>query len=149
MGNTGYKGAIIGMVVVRDERFEETGRVVLEKEKDCDYNIGNDNNGIAPPLIKEFIEKGKVKLERPEAVGIYLFNKRIFEYFHNESIETYDDGLCFDLSHDILEQIPRTGGELFSFNLEENIEWIDIESPAYAERHKDIIKKVLSQMDVS
>ncbi|HZA07632.1 MAG TPA: sugar phosphate nucleotidyltransferase [Nitrososphaeraceae archaeon] len=148
IGNTGYKGAIIGMVVVRDERFEETGRVVLEKEKDCDYNIGNDNNGIAP-LIKEFIEKGKVKLERPEAVGIYLFSKRIFEYFHNESIERYDDGLCFDLSHDILEQIPRTGGKLFSFNLGENIEWIDIESPAYAERHKDIIKKVLSQMDVS
>ena len=36
----------------------------------------------------------------------------------------------------------------FSFNLGENIEWIDIESPAYAERHKDVIKKVLSQMDI-
>lgn len=145
IGNTGYKGAIVGMVVVRDKRFEETGRVVLETEKDCDYNIGYDNNGIAP--IKEFVEKGKAKLERPEAVGIYLFSKRIFDYLHNESIETYD-GLCFDLSHDILEQIPRIGGKLFSFNLGENIEWIDIESPAYAERHKDVIKKVLSQMDI-
>jgi NDP-sugar pyrophosphorylase family protein len=78
--------------------------------------------------------------ERPEAVGIYLFSKRIFDYLHNESIETHD-GLCFDLSHDILEQIPRTVVKLFSFNLGENIEWIDIESPAYAERHKDVIKK--------
>ena len=148
IGNIRYnKGAIVGMVVVRDKRFEETGRVVLETEKDCDYNIGydNNNNGIAP--IKEFVEKGKTKLERPEAVGIYLFSKRIFDYLHNESIETYDS-LCFDLSHDILEQIPRIGGKLFSFNLGENIEWIDIESPAYVERHKDVIKKVLSQMDI-
>ena len=30
------------------------------------------------------MEKERVKLEQPEALGIYLFSKRIFEYLHKD-----------------------------------------------------------------
>jgi hypothetical protein len=36
--------------------------------------------------------------------------------------------------------------KLFSYDIGENIEWIDVESPAYADRNKDIIEKILLQM---
>lgn len=147
------KATITGMVVVRNRRFQETGRVILDKKwnytvvEDDPHNYNhNDNDVIA--LIKQFTEKGVVKLDQPEAVGIYLFNRRIFDYLHNKlkQVQNHNGGhSSFDLSHDILEQIPRTG-RLFSFDIGKNIEWVDIESPMYAERNKDIIKNILSQM---
>ncbi|MFL6360587.1 MAG: hypothetical protein ACJ72V_14760, partial [Nitrososphaeraceae archaeon] len=62
----------IGMVVVRKRRREETARVILDDSQ-----------------IKEFMEKQRVKLEQPEALGIYLFSKRIFQYLHKRSREGF------------------------------------------------------------
>jgi len=115
----------IGMVVVRKRRREETARVILDDSQ-----------------IKEFMEKQRVKLEQPEALGIYLFSKRIFQYLHKRSREGFAN---FNLSYDILNQITNME-ELFSYDIGENIEWIDIESPTYMDRNKDIVEKILLQM---
>jgi mannose-1-phosphate guanylyltransferase len=99
-GGKKENGVIIGMVAVRSKRFEETGRVVLEKKEDCyigknDDGYDNDNNGSSNisniSVIKEFIEKGVTKLDRPEAIGIYLFSKRVFDYLHIKSKEYEED----------------------------------------------------------
>jgi mannose-1-phosphate guanylyltransferase len=115
----------IGMVVVRKRRREETARVILDDSH-----------------IKEFMEKQRVKLEQPEALGIYLFSKRIFEYLHKRSTEGFAN---FNLSYDVLNQISNME-KLFSYDIGENIEWIDVESPTYADRNKDIVEKILLQM---
>jgi mannose-1-phosphate guanylyltransferase len=130
---TNYREEMIGMVAVRRQRHEEMGRVIID----------DNNNGLTYNLVREFIEKNKVRLEHPEALGIYLFNDRIFDYVRNKS----DKGnSVFNLSYDILAGIPKSDGKLFSYDIGENIEWIDIESPPYADRNRDIIKKILLQM---
>lgn len=121
---SGGKGAI-GIVVVRKRRREETARVISDDSQ-----------------IKEFMEKKMVKLEQPEALGIYLFSKRIFQYLHERLNEGFAN---FNLSYDILNQVTNME-KLFSYDIGENIEWIDVESPAYADRNKDIIEKILLQM---
>jgi mannose-1-phosphate guanylyltransferase len=118
-------GGITGMIVVRKRRREETARVILDESQ-----------------IKEFSEKHVVNLEKPEALGIYLFSKRIFEYLQKRLNEGSDS---FDLSYHILNQITSTD-KLFSYDIGENVEWIDAESPAYTDRNKDIIERILLQM---
>ena len=48
----------------------------------------------------------------------------------------------------ILNQITSME-KLFSYDIGENIEWIDQESPTYADRNKDIVKKILLQIQIS
>ena len=156
------KEAIIGMVAIRKKRREETGRVILENPQ---VNSGSNNTVIR---IKEFMEKHTLRLEQPEALGIYIFSKRIFEYLHKRSNEGYSSfnlshanytkkvhknilnkkkklSFSFDLSHDILSKIAGTAN-LFSYDIGDDIEWIDAESPAYLDRNRDIVEKILSQM---
>jgi mannose-1-phosphate guanylyltransferase len=136
-------GEITGIVVVRNQRHEETVRVILE-EADRFQDI--DNNNKKTLLIKQFIEKGVVKLDQPEAIGIYLFNKSIFDYLHRTSQNMH--GRPFNLSHDLLGPIPSIGGKLYSYSLGDNTEWLDIESPSYSTRNKDSLIKILRQMGV-
>jgi mannose-1-phosphate guanylyltransferase len=138
-------GRITALVAVRKQRVEETGRVVLDNSEDSLQNK-NDNDSKKTFLIKRFIEKGVVKLEQPEAIGVYLFNNIIFEYLHRTS---HTQGGTFDLSRDVLERISTIGRELYSYILDEDTEWLDIESPSYADRHKDIIEKILLQMHIA
>jgi NDP-sugar pyrophosphorylase family protein len=104
------------------------------------------------------MEKEMVKLEQPEALGIYLFSKRIFQYLHESLKEgfanfnlSYDRPTknvsisTFDLSHDVLSQIPKTEN-LFSYEIGDDTQWIDAESPAHLDRNRDIVEKILSQM---
>jgi mannose-1-phosphate guanylyltransferase len=118
-------GGIFGMIVVRKCRREETARVILDDSQ-----------------IKEFMEKQRIKLEQPEALGIYIFSKRIFEYLHMRLKEGFAN---FNLSYDILNQITNME-KLFSYDIGENVEWIDAESPAYMDRNKDIVEKILLRM---
>ena len=131
-------GGITGIVVVRNQRREETGRVILEDSNRRQVRKSTTS------LIKEFIEKGVVKLEKPEALGIYLFNNTIFDYLHTTSEMMHKRG--FNLSHDLLGRISTIRGKLYSYNLGGNTEWLDVESPPYAERNKDTVKKILAQM---
>jgi mannose-1-phosphate guanylyltransferase len=133
-------GDITGIVVVRNQRREETGRVILDNANHLRARKST------TALIKEFIEKGVVKLEKPEALGIYLFNNTIFDYLHTTSAKRHKRG--FNLSHDLLGQISKIRGKLYSFNLAANTEWLDVESPPYADRNKDTVMKILSQMGV-
>jgi len=126
---------ITGMVVVRRQRREETGRVVLDNPE-----TGNDYVNIAP--IRKFVEKGVTELEYPEAVGIYLFNNSIFDYLHDTSEKMRG---TFNLSHDILADI--TPGKLYSYDIDNNTEWIGVDSPSHADRNKEIITKILLQME--
>ena len=41
-------------------------------------------------LVKEFIEKGIVRLDQPEAVGIYLLKNTIFDSLHHSSVALVD-----------------------------------------------------------
>ena len=129
-------GGITGLVVVRNQRVEETGRVILDN---ADHSMQNNNNNKKTLLIKQFIEKGLVKLEQPEAIGIYLFNNIIFEYLHHTSENMH--GGSFNLSHDLLQRISRFGGKLYSYTLDVDTEWLDIESPSYADRNKNMYRR--------
>jgi len=51
----------------------------------------------------------------------------------------------FNLSHDLLGRSSTIRGKLYSYNLG-NTDWLDVESPPYADRNKDTVKKILSQM---
>lgn len=125
-------GEFIGIVTTRDHRKEETGIVVLDPKENL--------------RIKEFIEKPLVKLELPETLGIYLFSSsNLFKFIHSQK-ETEILGDAFDLSFDILAQIPRVGSKIFSYPLPSDRDWIDIESPAHADRNKVLVEKILSQM---
>jgi mannose-1-phosphate guanylyltransferase len=132
------KGGITGIVVVRDQRREETGRVILEYTNR--HRAANPRNSTTSS-IKKFIEKGVVKLEQPEALGIYLFNNTIFDYLHAISERTKGG---FNLSHDLLGD-NSIRGKLYSYNLG-NTEWLDVESPPYADRNKATVMRILSHM---
>jgi mannose-1-phosphate guanylyltransferase len=134
------KGGITGIVVVRNQRREETGRVILDN---TNHRQAPNPRNSTTSSIKQFIEKGVVKLEQPEALGIYLFNNTIFEYLHATS-EKMNAGV-FNLSHDLLGRNSAIRGKLYSYNLG-NTEWLDVESPPYADRNKDTVLKILSQM---
>ncbi len=131
-------GRITGIVVVRNQRREETGRVI------SDYADRRQARKSTTSLIKDFIEKGVVKLEQPEALGIYLFNNTIFDYLHATSKKMHQRG--FNLSHDLLGRINTIGGKMYSYDIGGNIEWLDVESPPYADRNKKTVMKILSQM---
>ncbi|MFL6409840.1 MAG: hypothetical protein ACJ71K_01170 [Nitrososphaeraceae archaeon] len=52
-----------------------------------------------------------------------------------------------DQGKDLLTLNQITNMEkLFSYDIGENIEWIDVESPTYVDRNKDIVEKILLQM---
>jgi mannose-1-phosphate guanylyltransferase len=122
---------ITGILVTRKRRYEETGRVSVKSD---DYN-----------RVEEFIEKPVIGLESPEALGIYLFNKKIFEYLHQRQ-ESITQRSSFNLSHDVLAYLPSKGANLYSYSLDESTDWIDIESPVYANRNGKIISRILDQM---
>jgi len=131
-----YKNQIMGMLVVRKKRHEETGRVILE------------DNDAAVSVVKEFIEKPVITLEHPEAAGIYVFNNKIFDLLRNKSKES-NNGV-FDLSYDILAKIPKGGDyKLASYDIScRNTDWIDIESPAYVGRNMKTVEKIIMQMEL-
>jgi len=37
---------------------------------------------------------------------------------------------------------------LYSYPISSHIDWIDVESPVYAERNKELVKRILAQMKV-
>jgi mannose-1-phosphate guanylyltransferase len=126
--------SFVGLIVTREYKFEETGRVILD-------TVNN-------PEIKKFMEKPKVKLQSPEALGIYLFRKYIFDFLHGRRSRQEENDNSFNLSYDVLPEVLRTGGKLFSYPLDNRTRWIDIESPIYADRNKDVIDKIISQMRI-
>ncbi len=130
--------SITGLVGTRRRRFEETGRVVL------DYSGENNGPSSATARVRQFIEKGEIVLEYPEAVGIYLLTAGIFRFLHIIANKMHGS---INLSHDLLMHIRDFGGNLYSFDIGDQTMWIDLESPSYADRNQNSITKVLSQMN--
>jgi mannose-1-phosphate guanylyltransferase len=124
---------MIGMVVSRDYRREETGRIV------CDPNEAN--------RIMEFIEKPFTKIDLPETLGIYIFSNTLFSFIHKQR-DSLIIGNNIDLSFDILAKLPSLGFGLYSYPIPKHIDWIDVESPVYAERNKELVERILAQMEV-
>ena len=52
----------------------------------------------------------------------------------------------FNLSHDVLAQLPSKNANLYSYSLGDKTDWIDIESPVYADRNSKIISRIIDQM---
>jgi mannose-1-phosphate guanylyltransferase len=129
---------LIGILIARSHRKEETGRLVLDKK----YSKNT-------YLIKEFSEKPIVKLEHPEVAGIYLFNSRIMSFLKIKSNEK--EGKGFDLSSDILSKIRiNDNNNMCCYDVfSSGTDWIDIESPSYLERNKKVVDKVVLQMETS
>jgi mannose-1-phosphate guanylyltransferase len=127
---------LIGIVIARSHRKEETGRLILDKKLTKNTY-----------LIKEFSEKPIVKLEYPEASGIYLFSNRIMSFLKIKSNEK--DGKGFDLSSDILSKIRiNDKNSIYCYDVFfGGTEWVDIESPSYLERNKKVVDKVVLQME--
>ncbi len=123
---------MIGMVATRDYLREETGRIV------CDPNETN--------RIMEFTEKPFTKLDLPETLGIYIFSNTLFSFRHKQR-DSLIIGNSIDLSFDILAKLPSLGFGLYSFPISSHIDWIDVESPVYAERNKELVKRILAQME--
>lgn len=123
-------GKFIGIIATRDQRKEETGIVVLDAKDKLS--------------VKEFIEKPVMKLELPETLGIYLFSPNLLNFIHTQQKGSII-GDSFDLSFDVLAQIPRLGSKIFSYALPPDRDWIDIESPSYADRNKKLIENIISQ----
>ena len=136
--NSESDDGLIGIIISRSHRKEETGRLILDKK--CTKNTY---------LIKEFSEKPIVKLEYPEASGIYLFNNRIMNFLRIKSNEK--DGKSFDLSSDILSKIRiSNNNSIYCYDVFPNgTDWIDIESPTYLERNKKLVDKVVLEMESS
>jgi mannose-1-phosphate guanylyltransferase len=124
---------MIGMVVTRDYRREETGRIV------CDPNEAN--------RIMEFNEKPFTKLDLPETLGIYIFSNTLFSFISKQR-DSSNIGNSIDLSFDILAKLPSLGFGLYSYPISNRIDWIDVESPVYAERNKKLVERILAQMGV-
>ena len=124
---------MIGVVVTRDHRREETGRIV------CDPN--------EPGRIMKFSEKPFTKLDLPETLGIYIFSNALFSVIHQQK-DSLKFGNSIDLSFDILAKLPSLGFGLYSYPIPQNTDWIDVESPVYAERNTELIKGILVQMEV-
>jgi mannose-1-phosphate guanylyltransferase len=124
---------MIGMVVTRNYRREETGRIV------CDPN--------EPDRIMEFTEKPFTKLDLPETLGIYIFSNALFSCIRKQK-NSLMFGNSIDLSFDILAKLPSLGFGLYSYPISNHIDWIDVESPVYAERNRELVKRILSQMEV-
>ena len=122
---------VIGMVVTRDYRREETGRII------CDPNATN--------RIMEFTEKPFTKLDLPETLGIYIFSNTLFSLITKQR-DSSNIGNSIDLSFDILAKLPSHGFGLYSYPISNRIDWIDVESPVYAERNKELVKRILAQM---
>lgn len=136
--DTGSNEEIIGIIIARSHRKEETGRLILDRK--CSKNTY---------LVKEFSEKPIVKLEHPEAAGIYLFNNRIMNFLELESDVRAGKG--FDLSSDILSRIRiKDNNGIYCYDVySTGTDWIDVESPSYLERNKKIVDKVVLQMETS
>lgn len=134
--NTQSGEGLIGMVVARSHRKEETGRLILDRKFSKNTY-----------LIKEFSEKPIVTLEHPEASGIYLFNNRIMSFLKLRSNEKGGKG--FDLSSDILSKIRiNDNNGIYCYDVfYSGTEWIDIESPSYLERNKQVVDEVVLQME--
>ena len=124
---------MIGMVVTRNYRREETGRIV------CDPN--------EPDRIVEFTEKPFAKLDLPETLGIYIFGNTLFSYIHKHKVVHYlvTVLICLLIS---LPSYHHLGYGLYSYPISNHVDWIDVESPVYAERNKELVKKVLTQMEI-
>jgi mannose-1-phosphate guanylyltransferase len=122
---------VMGMVVTRDYRREETGRII------CDPNETN--------RIMEFTEKPFTKLDLPETLGIYIFSNTLFSFIRKQR-DSSNIGNSIDLSFGILAKLPSLGYGLYSYPISNRIDWIDVESPVYAERNKELVKRILAQM---
>jgi NDP-sugar pyrophosphorylase family protein len=95
----------------------------------------------------EFTEKPFTKLDHPETLGIYIFSNALFSFIHKQGDSSIIDN-SIDLSFDILAKLPSLGVGLYSYPISSQIDWIDVESPVYAERNKELVKRILAQMDV-
>jgi mannose-1-phosphate guanylyltransferase len=131
--NTSRDKEVTGIVVTRKYRYEETGRVSVDSRN---YD-----------RITAFTEKPIAELESPETLGIYLFTNRIFEHLYH-FVLVNKKKKAFNLSHDVLAHLPSTGTRLYSYCLDNRIDWLDIESPVYADRNKKIISRIIGQMNL-
>ena len=127
---------MIGFLIARSHRKEETGRLVVDKK----YSKNTF-------LIKEFSEKPIVKLEHPEAAGIYIFSNKIMSFLKMKSNE--NEGKAFDLSSDILSKIRiNENNSMYCYDVySSGTDWIDIESPSYLDRNKKVVDRVILQME--
>jgi hypothetical protein len=64
-------------------------------------------------------------------------------YLYIQLLDNYT--FLVDRSHDILKKIPGNAN-LSSYDIGDDVEWLDAQLLAYLDRNRDIIEKILFQM---
>ena len=77
-----------------------------------------------------------------------IFSNTLFSFMHKQRDSLIIIGNSIDLSFDILAKLPSLGFGLYSFTISGHIDWIDVESPVYAEINIELVKRILAQMKV-
>lgn len=111
-------------IATRTRRKEETGFALVE-------------DGI----IKQFLEKPKLRLSMSECLGIYILGKEIIK-----KIKTKSKQKEVNLSYDILQELSKEG-KISSYDIGIT-PWIDVESPTTLERKNQEIKQIIKQMEL-
>lgn len=111
-------------IATRTRRKEETGFALVE-------------DGI----IKQFLEKPKLRLSMPECLGIYILGGEIIKKIKSKSNQKE-----VNLSYDILQEISKEG-KISSYDIGIT-PWVDVESPTTLERKNKEIKQIIKQMEL-
>ena len=113
----------LACIATRSYRREETG-----------YAVTKDG------WLTEFKEKPFIQLPMAECLGIYILETKILRTIKTKKTKQKQ----IDLSFDVLEEIAdkRTTS---AFDIGKTL-WIDIESPAKAERNKRLVKEIVKKM---
>lgn len=112
----------IACIATRKKRKEETGFAIIK-------------NG----LITDFKEKPTIKLGMSECLGVYILSSDILKKIKSKRKKE------INLSYDILQNLTKKDN-VSSFDIGTN-PWIDAESPQILERNKELVKKIIKQME--
>ena len=111
-------------IATRTKRKEETGFARVEDS-----------------VIKEFMEKPVMELQMAECLGVYILAADIVGQIKAKQGRKKD----LNLSYDILQQLSKEG-KVSAHNIGDR-QWIDAESPTVLERNKDMVCRIIAEME--
>ncbi|MBI4258292.1 MAG: nucleotidyltransferase family protein [Thaumarchaeota archaeon] len=121
------KKKAIATVAVSSFKRQETGSVRVDR--DC--------------RVEEFLEKPVIKIQNPESLGIYVFDKTFLRFLRKVSSRRQQ----INLSYDALSKLPKNG-TFYAYDIG-NTPWIDVESQVKIERNTSLVEEILSKMGVT
>ena len=113
----------LACIATRSHRKEETGYAVIKDG-----------------WIREFREKPFIRLSMAECLGIYILGTKILGIIKSKKAKQKQIDLSFDVLEEMADKKTTTAFDIG------NTPWIDIESPAKAERNQRLVKEIVRKM---